>query len=84
MKALEYTTHISENGILPVPKEILRELSINKISKIKVLLLYEETLPEKNLSRFFGKWKDDKNAHDIVKEIFDDRENNIRSERTEL
>ncbi|MDA3917971.1 MAG: hypothetical protein PF690_13505 [Deltaproteobacteria bacterium] len=68
MKAVEYTTTISEKGVLPLPKEILQELNIMKNSKIKVVLLYEGEPGKKDLARFCGKWQDERDAHTIIKE----------------
>jgi len=80
MKAVEYTTNISENGILPLPKEILKKLNIMKNSKVKVVLLYEDESGKKDLLRFCGKWQDERDAHEIIKELYADRDKNIRSE----
>ena len=80
MKAVEYTTNISENGILPLPKEILKKLNIMKSSKVKVVLLYEDESGKKDLLRFCGKWQDERDAHEIIKELYADRDKNIRSE----
>ena len=79
MKAIEYTANISENGVLPLPPEILKQLNIKKIKKVKILLLYDEK-NEKKLEKYCGKWRDNKSAQDIVKEIFSERQKNIRSE----
>ncbi len=84
MKAIEYTTNISTNGIFSLPKKFLQELNINKNSKVKILLLYEDEPVKKRLAKFCGEWQDERNAHDILKEIYSDRDKNTRSERTEL
>lgn len=80
MKAVEYTTNISENGILPLPKEIFQKLNVMKNSKIKVVLLYEDESDKKDLLRFCGKWQDKRDVHAIIKELYADRDKNIRSE----
>ena len=80
MKAVEYTTNISENGVLLLPKEILQELNVMKNSKIKVVLLYEDETAKKDLTRFCGKWQDKRDANEIIKGIYADRDKNIRSE----
>jgi len=80
MKAFEYTTNISENGVLLLPKEILQELNVMKNSKIKVVLLYEDEPDKKDLTRFCGKWQDKRDANAIIKGIYADRDKNIRSE----
>ena len=51
-----------------------------KNSKIKVVLLYEDNPGKKNLTRFCGKWQDGRDAHEIIKEIYADRDSNTRSE----
>ncbi|MBT4023751.1 hypothetical protein [Desulfobacula sp.] len=50
MKAVEYTTNISKNGVLLLPKKILQELNVMKNSKIKVVLLYEDEPGKKDLT----------------------------------
>ncbi|MBT3177898.1 MAG: hypothetical protein HOK24_10885 [Desulfobacula sp.] len=80
MKAVEYTTNISKNGVLLLPKKILQELNVMKNSKIKVVLLYEDEPGKKDLTRFCGKWQDKRDADTIIKEIYADRDKNIRSE----
>ena len=79
MKAVEYITNISENGVLPLPKEILQELNVMKNSKVKVVLLYEDEPRKKDLARFCGKWQDERDAHKIIKKIYADRDKNTRS-----
>jgi len=80
MKAFEYTTNISENGVLLLPKEILQEMNVMKNSKIKVVLLYEDEPDKKDLTRFCGKWQDKRDANAIIKGIYADRDNNVQSE----
>jgi hypothetical protein len=80
MKAVEYITNISENGVLLLPKEILQELNVMKNSKIKVVLLYEDEPGKKDLTRFCGMWQDKRDANAIIKGIYADRDKNIRSE----
>jgi hypothetical protein len=80
MKAFEYTTNISENGVLLLPKEILQEMNVMKNSKIKVVLLYEDEPGKKDLTRFCGMWQDKRDANAIIKGIYADRDKNIRSE----
>jgi hypothetical protein len=84
MKALEYITNIPDDGILSLPPEILNKLNIKKNKKVKILFLYEEDNEKRNLKRFCGKWQDEKNVHDFVKEIYEDRAKNIRSENSIL
>ncbi|MDA3788116.1 MAG: hypothetical protein PF503_06440 [Desulfobacula sp.] len=80
MKAFEYTTNISENGVLLLPKEILQEMNVMKNSKIKVVLLYEDEPGKKDLTRFCGMWQDKRDTNAIIKGIYADRDKNIRSE----
>lgn len=40
--------------------------------------------PKKGLARFCGRWKDEREADEIVTEIYKDRQRNTRSERVIL
>lgn len=80
MKAVEYTTNISKNGVLLLPREILQELNVMKDSKVKIVLLYDDKSGKKDLTRFCGKWQDKRDANEIIKGIYTDRNKNIRSE----
>ena len=79
MKAVEYTTNLSENGTFLLPKKILQKLNAVKNSKIRVVLLYENEPDKNDLTKFCGKWQDKRNADTIIKEIYADRDKNIRS-----
>jgi len=47
---------------------------------MKVVLLYEDESGKKDLLLFCGKWQDERDAHEIIKELYAERDKNIRSE----
>ena len=84
MQAIEYTTRISPAGQFPVPPEILKKTYLKRNSKVRVMLLFEDKKGKQELSRFCGKWQDDRDADEIINDIYEDRQQNFRSERVEL
>jgi len=50
---------------------------------LRIFLLPIES-PQKGLTRFSGKWQDDREATQIVEDIYNSRGKNSRSERIEL
>lgn len=49
----------------------------------KAFSISEESMKD-NLSEFCGKWQDDRDADEIISEIYSDRAKNIRSEKAVL
>jgi hypothetical protein len=86
MEAIRIKKRIeSETLKLPIPKKL-----IGKDVEIIFLVDPDSEEPEadkttkKSISRFFGKWKDERSAEEIVSEIRADRERNVRSGKIEL
>jgi hypothetical protein len=82
MKAIEYTTNMPDDGVFSLPPDILK--GIKKNTKVKILLLFEEESEHRDIGRFCGQWQDERNVHEVVKELYEDRKQNIRSEGSEL
>lgn len=82
MKAIEYVTTVSEDGRFSLPPDLLHELDLRGDDKVRVLLLVEETKPAdaSPLSRFAGRWQDERDADEIIAEIYADRAKNIRTD----
>ena len=81
MKAVEYITEITPEGRINLPMEMLRNLTANQRTPVRVLLLFEETPPPTQLPRFAGRWQDDRPAEVIVAEVRESRNGNLRSEQ---
>lgn len=81
MKAIEYVTTVSKDGRFSLPHDIMAELDLTATNQVRILLLVpEKTAPQKtNLSQFTGKWEDDRDADEIVAEIYADRARNVRT-----
>jgi hypothetical protein len=81
MKAVEYITEITPEGRINLPVEMLRKLTANQRTPVRVLLLFEETPLPTQLPRFAGRWQDDRSAEVIVAEVWESRNGNQRSEQ---
>jgi hypothetical protein len=85
MKAIEYVTTVSKDGRFSLPHDIMAQLDLTATNQVRILLLVPEktTPPKTNLSQFTAVWEDDRNADEIVAEIYADRDRNIRTNGTE-
>ena len=77
MQAIEYITEMSPNGKFQLPLEFLKKFHLDKKLKVKVLLLFDERKERKDINRFCGKWQDDRDANEIISEIYESRERNV-------
>lgn len=84
MNAIEFVTTFPTQGQLAIPEEIFRQIRMKTHSPVRVLILYEEETDRQGLSRFCGAWQDDRDAEEIVAEIYADRQHNTRAERMAL
>ena len=84
MQAIEYITEMSPNGKFQIPLEFLKENHLDKNTKVKILLLFEEKKDKRNLNRFCGKWQDDRDVDELILEIYESRKGNIRSDRIKI
>ena len=84
MNAIEFVTTFPTQGQLAIPEEILRQIHVKTHSPVRVLILYEEQTDRKGLSRFCGAWQDDRDAEELVAEIYADRQQNTRTESVAL
>jgi hypothetical protein len=83
LKTFEYITQILPDGHIPIPEAILKKLNLKTQSKIRISISRIEN-QKKGLAYFDGKWQDDRDADEIVEDIYESRKRNIRSERSEL
>lgn len=83
MEAIRVKRRIeSETLVIPDLKKMIGK-------NVEIILLVEPdehmaNRKQKGLGKFFGKWKDDRKADEIISEIREDRSANIRSEKVEL
>ncbi|MBN1996999.1 hypothetical protein JW935_05560 [candidate division KSB1 bacterium] len=83
MESLEYIAEILPDGHLPVPEEILKKLPRKLHSKLHIKITPAENIvKKKSLAEFYGAWQDDREAEEIVQDIYNSRILNSRSERT--
>ncbi len=83
METFEYIAEILPDGHLAIPEAIIKKLNLKSHSKLRISILPIETT-KKGLTRFSGKWQDDRDADKIVKDIYKSRNKNTRSERIKL
>ncbi|MBI4650086.1 hypothetical protein HY745_02130 [Candidatus Desantisbacteria bacterium] len=71
MKTAEYTGTILSDGHIDIPKNIRKELKLQKNSMVRVTLVKEEDnkLPDDFL-KLFGTWEDERGADEIIREIY--------------
>ena len=81
MKAVEYITEITPEGRINLPAEMLRNLTANQRTPVRVLLLFEAMPLPTQLPRFAGRWQDDRSAEVIGAEVQESRNGNLRSEQ---
>ena len=83
METFEYIAEILPDGHLSVPEAIIKKLNLKSHSKLLISILPIET-KKKGLTRFSGKWQDDRESNKIVEDIYKSRSKNTRSERIKL
>ena len=83
METYEYIAEMLPDGHLSIPESIIKGLKLKSHSKLRISILPVD-VKKKNLTRFFGKWQDDRDANEIVKDIYESRAKNMRSERVKL
>ena len=85
MKTAEYTTSILPDGHLAIPKEVKKKLDLTGTSKVKVIIAKEEeekTGSTQGFLKLFGTWEDNRNANEIIDDIYETRQSSKRE--TEL
>ncbi len=82
MSIIEYIAEILPDGHLSLPEEIRKKLNLKVHSRLHIALF--PLKENKGLTRFCGKWQDKRDADEIIAEIINSREKNIRSGRVKL
>ena len=76
MKTVKYTTTILSDGHLFIPEDVKKELELDNNSIVKVVIAKEEGIKAKSTEEFlklFGTWEDERDADEIIKEIYETR-----------
>jgi hypothetical protein len=69
------------DGHMVLPSKVIKQLKANRETKWRVII-FNEKVPRKDLNQFCGRWKDDRDADEILKEIYAGRDKNCRSEES--
>ena len=80
MKTINCDATLMPDGHLILPPDVIKKISVKKNTTHRILILSPDK-PRKGLSRFCGKWKDDRDADDIIADIYADRAKNNRSDK---
>ena len=83
MKTISCTAELTPDGQLILPPEVVKELNVKSKAKRRIII-FNEKKSKKSLSEFCGKWQDQRDADEIISEIYAYREKNYRSDRFNL
>lgn len=88
MKTINCEAELQSDGHLVLPKEVVKQIrtKVNKFKSItkRIIILPGNNNSTNRLSRFCGKWQDDREADEILTDIRSDREKNNRSDNINL
>jgi predicted aspartyl protease len=83
VKTISCTAELTPDGQLILPPEVVKELNV-KSKATRRIIIFNEKKSKKSLSEFCGKWQDQRDADEIIAEIYAHREKNYRSDRFNL
>ncbi len=83
MGTIECTATLMPDGHLILPPDVVKQLNIRTQSLRRIIILNEKS-QKRTLNQFAGQWKDDRDADEILAEIYKGRDENMRSNRVEL
>ena len=83
MEIFEYFTEIRPDGYLAVPEDVIKKINLKSHSKLRISILPIET-KKKGLICFSGKWQEDRDAKEIVEDLYNSRNKNTRSQSINL
>jgi hypothetical protein len=82
MKKNECIARVLPDGNLSLPPTFANQLKLKVNSKIRIIVISDAE--KKGLSRFCGKWQDERSAEELVSEVYSEREKNNQRERQPL
>jgi len=83
MRTISCTAKVMPDGHLVLPPDVVKQLNVKRKTTRRILI-FNDKVQHGDLSRFCGRWKDDRDADEIIREIYADRDKNCRSDRFEL
>jgi hypothetical protein len=83
MNSISCTAELLPGGQLILPPNIIKRLHVTAKTTRRIIILNAKP-KNKNLNQFCGKWKDDRDADEIISEIYANRQQNYRSDRFSL
>ena len=83
MEKIEYIAEVLPDGHLTLPENIIKQLKLKTHSKLRVQIQPEKKTKQ-GLSQFCGQWQDDGDGENIVNDLYNSRDKNIRSETVKL
>jgi hypothetical protein len=83
MKTISCNAELTPDGQLILPPEVVKQLNVKRKAKRRIII-FNEKKSQKSLGEFCGKWQDQRDADEIISEIYADREKNCRSDRFSL
>ena len=86
MKSISCTVELLPDGRLLLPPEVVKQLGIKTRTTKRIVIFNDKTSSKtkRDLSQFCGRWKDDRDADEIISEIYTARARNCRSEEFNL
>jgi len=87
VNTIDCEAKVLPDGHLMLPPEVAQRIKFTAGTwTIRRVIIFEEETkaPTNRLSRFCGKWKDDRDADDIIAEVMEGRQQNSRSESMDL
>lgn len=87
MKTINCEARLLPDGHLLLPPEVAEKIKTkpNYDNKRRIIILNsDEKTGSNRLSRFCGKWKDDRDADEIIADIMAGRRSNVRSDKINL
>ena len=83
MKTISCNAVLTPDGHLILPPEVVKKLDVKRKATRRVIIL-DNKESKKSLGEFCGKWQDQRDADEIIADIYTDREKNCRSDRFNL
>ena len=73
MKTIRCNAELTPEGQLILLPEVIKQLDVKRKAKRRIII-FDEKESHKCLSEFCGKWQDQRDADEIISEIYADRE----------